>query len=43
LVDPTVLGLSSSLSDQSPLLISQADDLHRPRSLPPLRLRSSRR
>ena len=43
LVDATVLGSPSSFLDVVSLLISQADDLHRPPSLPPLRPRSSRR
>ena len=42
LEDAAVLSLPSPFTDLSPLLSSQADDLHRPPSLPPLRLRSSR-
>jgi hypothetical protein len=42
LIDPTVLGLPSSFIDLVSLLSSQPDGLHRPPSLPPLRLQSSR-
>jgi hypothetical protein len=42
LVDPTVLGLPSSFIDLVSLLSGQTDGLHRPPSLPPLRLQSSR-
>lgn len=43
LEDAAVVGLPSSFTDLLPLLSGQPDDLHRPPSLPPLRLRPPRR